>query len=160
MPLQWYSHLFDHSNNILWRLQFMKLFSTQFRLLANFRFLFLKSQSVIFCYCERSTFKTIPNAWLDILLWVEPLRCNDHEISKYTGAFSRQRRCKHVLAETDRNATMAWQYRNGVFCGPRRGSCVAAAQWTHLCGNEFRHNNRRAVFSVWSVPRGYKRDEV
>jgi hypothetical protein len=46
---------------------------------------------------------------------VEPLLCNDHEISKYTGAISRQCLGKHVPAATDTNATVVHQQRNGVF---------------------------------------------
>jgi hypothetical protein len=37
---------------------------------------------------------------------VEPLLCNDREISKYTRAVSKQRLDKHVLATTDTHAAI------------------------------------------------------
>jgi 3-phenylpropionate/cinnamic acid dioxygenase small subunit len=45
---------------------------------------------------------------------VEPLLCNDREISKYTRDVSRQRLGKQVPETTDTNATMVQQQRNGV----------------------------------------------
>jgi hypothetical protein len=65
---------------------------------------------------------------------VEPLLWNDSEVSKYTRAVSRQRLGKHIPATTDTNATMVWQLRNSVFCGPpaavatqRRSKHISAA---------------------------------
>jgi hypothetical protein len=93
-----------------------------------------------------------------ILQRVEPLLCNDSEISKYTIAFSRQRLGKHVPAATDTKATILRKQRNGVFCDPRRDHCycngaVNTSLWKRI-------QNRRAVFSTWSVSRGYTREEV
>jgi hypothetical protein len=41
-----------------------------------------------------------------VLESIEPLLCNGSEISKYTGAVSRQRFHKHVPATTDTHATI------------------------------------------------------
>jgi hypothetical protein len=41
-----------------------------------------------------------------ILQRVEPSLCNDHEISNYTRAVSRQRLGKHIPAATDTHATI------------------------------------------------------
>jgi hypothetical protein len=87
---------------------------------------------------------------------VEPLLCNDREMGGYTRAVSGQRLGNHVTATTDTNATMVKKQRNGVFCGALRGRCYATVRCTHLYGNEFRHNNRRSMFPMWSVPRFFK----
>jgi hypothetical protein len=64
-----------------------------------------------------------PIYWLCLvlILWrVEPLLCNDREISKYTKAVCRQRFGKHVPAVTDTNATMVQQQRLCFLRGPCR----------------------------------------
>jgi hypothetical protein len=51
------------------------------------------------------------------ILWrVEPLIWNDREISKYTGAISRQRLGKHVPAATNAHATIQVLLETGCFC--------------------------------------------
>jgi hypothetical protein len=69
------------------------------------------------------------------------------KMARYTMVVSGERLGKHVPAATDTNATMVQQQKNRIFCGSRRAD---------LSANESRHNNRRAVFLMWSEPRCYK----
>jgi hypothetical protein len=54
---------------------------------------------------------------------IEPLLCDDSEISKYTRAVTRQQLDKHIPAAKDANTTMVQQQRDCVFCGPFGGRC-------------------------------------
>jgi hypothetical protein len=55
--------------------------------------------------------------------YVEPLLCNDCEMSKYTRAVSGQHFGKDIPAASDKNATVVQQQRNGVLYGSLRGCC-------------------------------------
>jgi hypothetical protein len=59
---------------------------------------------------------------------MDPLLCNDREMGVYTRAFSGQQFCKHV----------------------------PVARQQILNNATIERNNRRAVFSMWSVPGCYK----
>jgi hypothetical protein len=71
-----------------------------------------------------------------ILQRVEPLLCNDRQMGGYILAISEQRLGKHV---PDKQTT-----EQRPLVGSR-----------FLIINHLDHNNERAVFSTWSVPRGY-----
>jgi hypothetical protein len=52
-----------------------------------------------------------------LILWrVEPLLCNDDEMSKYTRAVSRYRLGKHVPTATNTHATIEKLLETGCFC--------------------------------------------
>jgi hypothetical protein len=75
------------------------------------------------------------------------IRCDNHEIGEYTRHIFWQRFGKHFPATTKLQAKI------GVFCGPCRDRCYITAWKIRLC------NNRRAVFSTWSVSRNYPEDK-
>jgi hypothetical protein len=81
-------------------------------------------------------------------------------MTPYCGIFTQSKKCGIMRAKCYYAVACKQQQRNGVFCAVRADACTHNNRICHDITKRQLHCNRGIVFSMQSVPRCYKQDQL